>query len=411
MAVNKINSELQTQMNTLANQEPIPIIVRHKKGIFSAQAVLPSSPPIEQKFNLFPGEALKVTSADIEILRQQEDVEQIWPDLPVHTWLNVSVPKVEAPKVWTAGFKGTGIKVAVVDTGIDETHADVAGRVMASKSFVGDSTRDDNGHGTHVASTIAGNGSKSDGKYMGVAPEAHLYIAKVLRADGSGSMSSVMAGIEWAVLEQKVQVINLSLGGSGSCDGTDALSTLCDEAVLQGDVVMCVAAGNSGPGSQTIGPPGCARYVITVGAVDDNDRIARFSSRGPTADGRVKPDIVFPGVGIVAAQAAGTRLGVVIEEGYVSSDGTSMATPHASGVAALLRQARPELTAEQVKTQMLAGAINIGALPNEQGAGRGDAYRAYLKVIGEELPEPPPPPEPIPTEPPGCLATLFGQRK
>lgn len=413
MADNKIASELQTQMNTLANQEPIPIIIRHKKGVFSARSVLPRSVEIEHQFKLFPGEALRVTAADIETLSKQEDVEQIWPDLPVHTCLNTSVPKIQGPKVWDAGFKGTGIKVAVVDTGIDETHPDVAGRVKASKSFVGNSTRDDNGHGTHVAGTVAGNGSKSNGKYVGVAPEAELYIAKVLRADGGGSMSGVMAGIEWAVLEQNVQIINLSLGGGGSCDGTDALSTLCDEAVMQAGVVVCVAAGNAGPGSQTVGSPGCARYVITVGATDDSDRVARFSSRGPTADGRVKPDIVFPGVGIVAPQAAGTRLGVVIEEGYVSSDGTSMATPHASGVAALMLQANPALTAEQVKTQMLAGAIDIGALPNEQGVGRGDAYRAYLKAIDEELPEPPSPPtpEPPPTEPPGCLAALFGQRK
>jgi serine protease AprX len=313
--------------------------------------------------------------------------------------------------VWDAGLKGTGIKVAVVDTGIDDTHPDFAGRIMAAKSFVSDSARDDNGHGTHVAGTVAGNGSKSNGKYIGVAPEAHLYIAKVLRADGSGSMSSVMAGIEWAVLEQQVQIINLSLGGTATCDGTDALSVLCDEAVLQAGVVMCIAAGNAGPRHQTIGPPGCARYVITVGAIDDDDQVARFSSRGPTADGRVKPDIVFPGVGIVAPRAAGTSLGAVIEEGYVASDGTSMATPHASGVAALMLQANPELTAEQVKTEMLAGGVDIGALPNEQGIGRGDAHRAYLKVIGEELPEPPPPPTPTPSEPPGCLAALFGQRK
>ena len=84
------------------------------------------------------------------------------------------------------------------------------------------------GHGTHVASIVAGSGAKSNGKYVGVAPEAVLYIAKVLDADGNGSMSGVMAGIEWAVLDQQVQIINLSLGGSGPCDGTDALSTLCD---------------------------------------------------------------------------------------------------------------------------------------------------------------------------------------
>jgi serine protease AprX len=193
---------------------------------------------------------------------------------------------------------------------------------------------------------------------------------------------------------------------------------LCDEAVTQAGVVICVAAGNTGPGARTIGSPGCARFVITVGASDDNDKMARFSSRGPTADGRIKPDLVFPGVGIAAAQAAGTRLGPVVDEGYIAIDGTSMATPHAAGVATLMLQANPQLTAEQVKTQMLAGAIDIGAQPNEQGVGRGDAHRAYLKAINAPAPEPtpeptpqPPPPQPEPSGCLGSIASLFGRRK
>jgi serine protease AprX len=151
--------------------------------------------------------------------------------------------------------------------------------------------------------------------------------------------------------------------------------------------------------------------VITVGAVNDEDQTASFSSRGPTDDLRIKPDLVFPGVNIIAPQAAGTQLGPVPEEGYVLSQGTSTAAPHAAGVAALLLQAKPSLTAEQVKTQMLAGAVNLGQPANEQGVGRGDAYKTYLTVA-------PPPPagprnpqaEPAKKEAPGCLASLFGKR-
>ncbi|MCP5015376.1 MAG: S8 family serine peptidase [Ketobacter sp.] len=398
----KIASELQNQMNVLSNQEPIPVIVRRKVGVFSAQAI-PGSPEVDCRFKLFPGEAVKITAADIDALSKHEDVEEIWPDLPVQTWLNSSVPKIATPRVWETGLKGKGIKVAVVDTGIDENHPDFEGRIVATASFVSDSAHDDNGHGTHVAGTVLGSGAKSNGKYVGVAPEASLYVAKVLRADGGGSMSGVMAGIEWAVLEQNVQIINLSLGGVGSCDGTDALSALCDEAVTQAGVVMCVAAGNTGPNAKTVGPPGCARYVITVGAITDSDQIARFSSRGPTSDGRIKPDIVYPGVDIIAPQAVGTQMGRVVEDGYVSAQGTSMATPHASGVAALMLEANPNLTAEQVKTHMLAGAVNLGAQPNEQGVGRGDAYQAYLKASDDNIPEPPPPPPPPPQSaaPPG----------
>ncbi len=427
MPASKISSELNSQMNVQANQEKIPVIVRHKKGVFSSQAVLSSAPHIDQTFNLFPGEALSITAADIDALSKQADVEHIWPDLPVHTWLNNSVPQISGPRVWQAGFKGSGIKIAIVDTGIDPNHPDFSGRIIATKSFVGDSAVDDNGHGTHVAGITAGSGAQSNGKYAGVAPEALLYIAKVLRGDGGGSMSGVMAGIEWAVLEQDVQVINLSLGGSGSCDGTDALSSLCDEAVQQAGVVICVAAGNEGPGSSTVGAPGCARFVISIGAVDDNDRIASFSSRGPTADGRIKPDIVYPGVGIIAPRAANTTMGTVAATGYVSANGTSMATPHAAGVAALMLQANPQLQPSQVKMLMMTAAVDIDALPNEQGTGRADAYRSYQQSVGQEipnpapiptpspLPEPDPRPEPPdPVEPSGCLgglATLFTKRR
>ncbi len=412
MAVSKISSELQNQMNVMANGTAIPIIVKHKNDRGSAEAMLSRSPVADCKFKLFPGEAVKVSSNEIDELSQQDDVDYIWPDLPVTMWLNTSVPKIDVPQVWSNGFRGTGIKLAVIDTGIDDTHPDFAGRIKAMESFVGNSPLDDNGHGTHVAGIAAGNGAKSNGRYVGVAPEADLYVAKVLDAQGGGSMSSVMAGIEWAVLDQRVQVINLSLGGTSSCDGTDALSALCDEAVLQAGVVMCVAAGNAGPTSQTIGPPGCARFVITVGASDDVDQIANFSSRGPSADGRTKPDLVFPGVNIVAAQANGTQMGPVVSPGYVSASGTSMATPHAAGIAALMLQANPRLTAEQVKNRMMAGAVNIGAMPNEQGVGRGDALNAYeeaLKEAPDPTPQPEPTPDPTPTptpEPQGCLGSL-----
>jgi serine protease AprX len=390
-------------MNALPNDERIPVIVRRKSGFFSAQAVLPSAVAVDQAFKLIPGEALKMTAAEIEEVSKNEAIEQIWPDLPVQAWLDVSVPKIAVPLVWGAGFKGTGIKLAIIDTGIDDTHPDFAGRIKASKSFVDNSPKDGNGHGTHVAGIAAGNGAKSGGKYVGVAPEANLYIAKVLDANGSGSMSGVMAGIEWAVLDHSVQVINLSLGGSGSCDGTDALSTLCDEAVTQMGVVICVAAGNEGPGASTVGSPGCARQVITIGAVNDSDKMASFSSRGPTADGRTKPDLVFPGVSISAPQAAGTALGPVVADGYIAINGTSMATPHAAGVASLMLQANPALSAPQVKELMMAAAIDLGFSGNDQGVGRGDAHQSYLKAIDAGQPAPPPeptPPPPDPTPPP-----------
>jgi subtilisin family serine protease len=432
----RVASDLRVKMNAVPNVDPIPVIIRRKSGIFSAQAVLDTTGDVAKSFKIFPGEAVAMTAAQIEKASQRDDIEDIWPDLPVKAWLDVSVPKLAVPMVWAAGLRGRGIRVAIIDTGIDETHPDFAGRIKAMASFVDDTPRDENGHGTHVAGIVAGSGAKSGAKYVGVAPEADLYIAKVLDGDGSGSMSGVMAGIEWAVLDQKAQVINLSLGGVGPCDGTDALSTLCDEAVQQAGVVICAAAGNTGPGASTVGSPGCARYVITVGAVDDGDQMARFSSRGPTSDGRFKPDIVFPGVSIAAAQGAGTELGPVVADGYIAISGTSMATPHASGVAALMLQANPHLSSSQLKTQMLATAVNLGFDPNDQGVGRGDAFQSYQKALEllppEPSPEPPDPapqpqpespsppakpapqppePTPSPTPPSGCMGILVNLLK
>jgi serine protease AprX len=239
---------------------------------------------------------------------------------------------------------------------------------------------------------------------VGVAPEALLLVAKVLRNDGSGFMSDVMSGIDWAV-DQGAQVINLSLGSDGACDGTDALSVTCDAAVARG-IVLCVAAGNAGPGPRTVGSPGCARNVITVGASTDNDAIASFSSRGPTLDGRVKPDIVFPGQNIVAARAKGTSMGTPQGEFYTSASGTSMATPHCSGAVALLLAAEPSLTPAQVKQRLMSTAVNLGLDSNSQGAGRADVYAAVHPSV--PVPEPTPTPEPTPApNPPGCLEAIL----
>jgi subtilisin family serine protease len=394
MSTDKIASKLQTQMRAAALDAPIGVIVRHKEGVVSARAVAAAAgAEVTYTYKLVPASAMRVSPAGIEALSQDPTVDFIWPDLPVHTWLNQSVPHINVPQVWDLGFQGEGMKIGVVDTGVDPTHPDFAGRIAAKTSFVGGDGTDDNGHGTHVCSIAAGSGAASEGKYRGVAPAASLYVAKVLDANGSGSTSGVMAGVEWAV-DQGVNVINLSLGSDGACDGTDALSTLCDQAVQQHGVVVCVAAGNAGPAAGTVGSPGCARWVITVGAADDSDVIASFSSRGPTADGRIKPDILFPGVNIVAAQAAGTSLGPVVAPHYIRLSGTSMATPHATGSAALLLQAKPDLTPNQVKWVLLTSAVDLGQPANSQGSGRADVLAAYQKAISGTVPDLPNPPVP-----------------
>ncbi|MBN1935398.1 MAG: S8 family serine peptidase, partial [Anaerolineae bacterium] len=150
--------------------------------------------------------------------------------------------------------------------------------------------------------------------------------------------------------------------------------------------------------------------VITIGATDRIDGIARFSSRGPTADGRTKPDICFPGTDIIAARAAGTSMGRPLSDQYTAASGTSMATPHASGLAALLLQAKPGITAQEVKKAMMDTALNLGQDPNAQGAGRAQAEQAY-NAIKAGTPVEPPTEEPgnggTPTQPKGCLPNFL----
>ncbi|MGQ9567566.1 MAG: S8 family peptidase [Anaerolineae bacterium] len=399
MNASKMASPLPSALQELGDGAPIRVIVRYREVPPPPDRLVVKAADV-RTYRLIPATALQTTPEGVRALAEDPAVERIWLDEWVHTCLDVSVPLIRAPYVWEAGYRGRGIRVGVVDTGIDREHPDFAGRILAGKSFVGGDFQDDNGHGTHVAGILAGSGAASGGRYEGVAPEALLYVAKVLRADGSGLMSHVMAGVEWAV-DQGAQVINLSLGGIGPCNGTDALSELCDAAVEQG-VVVCVAAGNAGPGAATVGPPGCARQVITVGASTDRDEVASFSSRGPTLDGRVKPDVVFPGVGIVSCRARGTSMGTPVGEHYTTASGTSMATPHASGTAALLLEAAPSLTPAQVKALLQQTAVNLGLDPNTQGSGRADAFAAYQAIS----PQPPPPPPP-PGEPQGCLAALL----
>ena len=355
-------------------------------------------------YRLKPFVHMHATAEAIRSLELDAEVVRVFLDFPVRAYLDTSVPRIQAPRVWSEGLTGENVRIAILDTGLDVEHPDFRGRVADATDFTGEGPVDMHGHGTHVASIAAGSGEASNGVYRGVAPGATICAAKVLRADGMGMMSDVMAGIEWAV-DKAVQAISLSLGGPGPCDGQDALSLMCAAAVDAG-VVVCVAAGNDGPGGGTIGSPGCAEAVITIGATDSYDHVAGFSSRGPTSDGRVKPDVVLPGTDIIAARARDTTMGRAINEHYVVASGTSMATPHASGVCALLLQAEPDLTPAMVKQRIMSTTRGLGESPYAQGRGCVDAWRAYQNEESP-VPEPSPdPPAPGPSPGQGCLTAV-----
>jgi subtilisin family serine protease len=293
--------------------------------------------------------------------------------------LDQSVPQVGAPAAWGQGLDGTGMRVAVLDTGIDVTHPDLAGRVVGQANFTEgfEDDRDLVGHGTHVASTVAGSGAASGGRYRGVAPGAGLLDGKVCVEFGCAH-SWVLAGMQWAA-EQGADVVNLSLGGPDT-PGLDPVEEAVGTLSAQYGVLFVIAAGNSGADA-SIDSPGSADAALTVGAVDKADQLGGFSSRGPRLDGGLKPDLTAPGVDIVAANSKDGFLG---EPGqpYTTLSGTSMATPHVAGAAAILAQQHPDWSPEQLKAGLMGSAVphpDLGAYA--QGAGRLDVARAVGQSV------------------------------
>ncbi|KAB1916445.1 S8 family serine peptidase [Micromonospora sp. AMSO31t] len=309
--------------------------------------------------------------------------DKVWLDGLRHPTLDVSVPLTGAPAAWQAGWTGTGVKVGVIDTGVDQTHPDLAGRVAAAENFTADpDTLDRVGHGTHVASTIAGTAAASQGRYKGMAPGATLYSAKVCVEEGCPE-SAILAGMTWAA-QQGVKVANMSLGGPDSPE-TDPIEAAVADLTHRYGVLFVIAAGNSGEaGEATVNSPGSVTEALTVGAVTKTGELAGFSSRGPRAgDAGIKPDVTAPGVGILAARSATSDLPP--DDGnpqYTALNGTSMATPHVAGAAALLTQQHPDWSPERIKSTLMAAAKPNAAIGvYEQGAGFLDVARAIRQNV------------------------------
>jgi subtilisin family serine protease len=313
-------------------------------------------------------------------------------DTRVEALNDVGNAQIGVPAARQAGLTGEGVTVAVLDTGWDHDHPDLQDRVIGEWNFFRNSAdaNDDNGHGTHVAGTVAGSGAASGGRYAGVAPDADLLVGKVLDAGGSGFTSDVLAGMEWAVA-QGADIVNMSLGSRNPSSGGDVLSEAANNLSAQSDTLFVVAAGNSGPGATTIGALAAADSTLTLGAVDSTGAIASFSSRGPRlGNGAVKPDITAPGVNVTSARAKGTPIGDIdpdgpigpIDDNYTVLSGTSMATPSAAGAVALIAQQHPDWDGERLKAAMTATASpQPGQTVYEQGAGLVDLARATSQTV------------------------------
>ncbi|MER7930600.1 S8 family serine peptidase [Streptomyces sp. NPDC096057] len=288
-----------------------------------------------------------------------------------------SISQVGAPVAWARGYDGTGVTVAVLDTGIDATHPDVAKSIVGQVDFTGGAAgaKDGHGHGTHVASTILGSGAASGGLRKGVAPGAKLLVGKVCDDSGQCPDDAIIAGMDWAA-HSGAKVVNMSLGGDPT-DGTDPMSQALNELSRTTGTLFVAAAGNSGFVAQKVVTPGSADEALSVAAVDKNDEMASFSNRGPRiGDGAAKPDISAPGVDIVAARAAGTAMGTPVDQYYTTASGTSMATPHVAGAAAIVAEQHPELTGRQIKALLMDTAGDLGHDLYAQGTGLVDLATA-----------------------------------
>ncbi|TMR94405.1 S8 family serine peptidase [Nonomuraea basaltis] len=390
VAAGALDEEL-FDVETLARDqraEAIPLIITYTgdQSLSRAADALPASENV-RALGSVNGAALTVPAdgadefwAGLRTARSAAGIAKIWLDRKTEASLDRSVPLIGAPIGWEKGFDGKGVKVAVLDTGIDAGHADFAGRILATENFSdAPGIADRLGHGTHVASTIAGAGER----YKGVAPAASLLVGKVLGDGGRGDWSWAIAGMEWAA-EQGADVVNMSLG---SCcgDGTDPMSQALNELTKKHGTLFVTAAGNESD-PLTVSVPAAADEALAVGAVDKTTgtNLADFSSRGPRlGDAAVKPNIVAPGVDIVAARSTGSSAPPVPgDDRYTSNSGTSMATPHVAGAAAILAQQHPVWRAAELRDALTSTAERNDAHNwFEQGSGRVNVARAVTQSV------------------------------
>lgn len=306
--------------------------------------------------------------------------------MEVGSFLNKVKQEINAGYAHQKKCYGTGVGVAILDTGIFR-HPDFDNRIVAFKDILyhRQEPYDDNGHGTHIAGIIGGSGKLSNGVFGGIAPKCNLVIVKVLDHKGNGTTEDVLKGIDWVIKNKKtfnIRIMNISVGTIPDVETEEckllvkAVETAWDEGL-----VVVVAAGNNGPNPMTITTPGISRKVITVGASDDHlppvsrNMQLHYSGRGPTQFCVKKPDVIAPGNNIVSCKIMKDLNSNIWKECYTNKSGTSMATPIVSGSIALLLDKYPDLSNVEVKIKLKDSAVNEGLPHNQQGWGKIDVQQ------------------------------------
>lgn len=284
-----------------------------------------------------------------------------------------------AQQAYQKGYWGEGTGIAVLDTGI-YLHPDFGNRVVCFRDYINgrNAPYDDNGHGTHIAGIIGGNGTASAGKYMGIAPKCHFIILKILDRKGNGNTENVVESIKWMVEKKQqygIRIMNISIGMVLEAESAERRRLLqAVDYAWDNEIAVVAAAGNNGPQENSVTVPGISRKIITVGCYDDTREqigISRlkpdYSGQGPTDSCIVKPELVVPGTNVVSCSAlSGT---------YVKKSGTSMAAPMVSGSIALLLSKYPNFSPAEIKLRLYERAVDIGLPVSKQGWGMVDIGR------------------------------------
>lgn len=396
--------------------EAIPVILRFQREVGDKKREdtlnlcrKRSCDSIDGEIRLLNGYYGKLHPDTIRDLADRDGI-RIYYDRKVYAFLDVASKTTKAFEVQSQmGFTGKGITIAVIDTGI-HPHDDLIkpnNRIVGFADLVGNrkDPYDDQGHGTHCAGDAAGGGYQSEGLYVGPAYEANLVGVKVLDAEGGGNLSTVIRGVEWCIEHKEelgIRILSLSLGAPAFESYRDDPLCQAVEKAWHSGLVVCAAAGNEGPAPLTISTPGIDPVILTVGAADDrntpersDDEKAPFSSRGPTFDQLVKPDVYAPGTDIISLSVPGSPLERELPENrvgehYIRLSGTSMATPICAGVIALMLEANPYLSPNDVKSILMSTAQPMagdqaGYLDARKAVEMAQAYLQFQKpkVTGE----------------------------
>ncbi|MFZ5814896.1 MAG: S8 family peptidase [Bacillota bacterium] len=409
----KLHPAVAKQIQTARNGR-VSVIVTKNGGASGVEAAAEAlGARITARWTIINGFAADLPARSAAALASLPGVRAVLPNSPVAgtgssaagsaAALSSSyVYAVQAEKVWAAGYQGDGVSIAIVDSGLHfAANSDFSSRILNNVSFNPEArySVDKFGHGTHVGAIAGGDGSNSSGKWLGIAPRVNLLNVKFSDDYGNATEKDLVSALQWVYdnrITYNIRVVNISAQVGARMSYKESPTAAAVEQLWFSGVVVVASAGNRGTEDCSVCyPPGADPFIITVGAVDDrgtaelsDDLLAAWSSRGSTLDGHAKPDVMAPGAHVVAYMPSGTLRSEhpdnVVDDHYFRMGGTSMASPVVAGGIALLLQARPALTPDQVKWLVMNTTRSYEQQPSGS-AGILDLYRAlaYDQPIGE----------------------------